>query len=228
MIPTPKTLCYALVAVAIAGCQPVNTVNVSGTPPVSGANLPANADTTVAGEHSAPIPDNTPTEVVTETTAKPILEPVIDTPTDTNPTSDDVIDLAMVSPETIAPETSEPPIITEAGDDAVVTEPEVKATIIVPPIPIKPPAGPRQIYPALLLGETAQALQDALGTADRVRTEGQMQIWQYYAAACVLDFYLYPGDDTLVIAHYHSRNPIFEAVLNSYQCQVQLGARTAQ
>lgn len=228
MIPTPKTLCYALVAVAIAGCQPVNTVNVSGTPPVSGANLPANADTTVAGEHSAPIPDNTPTEVVTETTAEPILEPVIDTPTDTNTTDGDVIDLAMVSPETIAPETSEPPTITEAGDDVVATEPEVTATIIVPPIPIKPPAGPRQIYPALLLGETAQALQDALGTADRVRTEGQMQIWQYYTAACVLDFYLYPGDETLVIAHYHGRNPIFEAVLNSYQCQVQLGARTAQ
>ena len=173
------------------------------------------------------------TETIAEPVVEPAAEPVItepesDTITATSSPDDDIIDLAMASPEIVTPETIEQAIITEADDVAAQPEAEATTAIIVPPIPIKPPAGPRQIYPALLLGETAQALQDALGTADRVRTEGQMQIWQYYATACVLDFYLYPGDDTLVIAHYHSRNPIFEAALNAYQCQVQLGDRAPQ
>lgn len=58
-------------------------------------------------------------------------------------------------------------------------------------------APPREEDPEKLLGLDAAALQDLLGDPTLVRRDGDAEVWQYRASACVLDLFIY-GDDKRV------------------------------
>jgi len=97
--------------------------------------------------------------------------------------------------------------------------------IVEPQIPIKPPAGPAQLYPAMKLGMSLQELAAALGEADFQRVEGPAKIWQYQTEICVLDFYLYPQDGDYIITHWDWRSPIVGAEFDIYACRVALARK---
>jgi hypothetical protein len=97
--------------------------------------------------------------------------------------------------------------------------------IVEPQIPIKPPAGPAQLYPVMKLGMSLQELTTVLGEADFQRVEGPVKIWQYQTEICVLDFYLYPQDGDYIITHWDWRSPIVGAEFDIYACRVELALK---
>ncbi|OIR06148.1 hypothetical protein GALL_116200 [mine drainage metagenome] len=58
-------------------------------------------------------------------------------------------------------------------------------------------------------GLTDTALLARLGQPDFRRHDGAAEIWQYYGQGCVLDLFLYAGDDgkTVTYAETRNRNP---------------------
>ncbi len=55
--------------------------------------------------------------------------------------------------------------------------------------------------PKQLFGLDAHEVADLLGPASFVRRDGPAEVWQYRAAACVLDIYLYTESAGLRVAH---------------------------
>jgi len=55
--------------------------------------------------------------------------------------------------------------------------------------------------PNQLLQFDGQRVATLLGPANFVRRDGSAEVWQYRAAACVLDVYLYKESDGLKVAH---------------------------
>ncbi len=92
-------------------------------------------------------------------------------------------------------------------------------------IPIKPPAGPRQLYPFMLSGADIERLQDTLGLPDHTRSEGKTRTWQYREISCVADFFLYPAGNTYTVTHITWRNPIYGRDVNTLTCRLEMGHR---
>jgi len=119
-----------------------------------------------------------------------------------------------------------------AEDNASVSEPEqavTVATIAITPAPSLPakPALPR-IRPASQNGKLKDDVMAAIGIADFIRQEGQIEIWQYHQPDCVVDFY-FPADSTEAEARVLSwdmRPRIFGRQLDIQQCENQIAERT--
>ena len=65
--------------------------------------------------------------------------------------------------------------------------------------------------PAAFIGIDDVALSNALGKPKQVRKDAPAEIWQYFGADCVVDFYLYDSDGTLKVAYMEARNPALDA-----------------
>lgn len=76
--------------------------------------------------------------------------------------------------------------------------PTPKQTAAPPPRPEPEPAddNPKQLF-----GLSGQRVAALLGPANFVRRDGSAEIWQYRAAECVLDVFLYRRDAALSVAH---------------------------
>jgi len=66
--------------------------------------------------------------------------------------------------------------------------------------------------PSSFIGLGDAALSRALGQPKFVRKDDPAEIWQYSGADCVVDFYLYAGDEGgLAVAYLEARNQAAEA-----------------
>ncbi|MEZ5831217.1 MAG: hypothetical protein R3D05_08545 [Dongiaceae bacterium] len=65
--------------------------------------------------------------------------------------------------------------------------------------------------PAAFIGVGEAELSRTLGEPKQVRKDEPAEIWQYYGAECVVDFYLYDGDTGLAVAYLEARNQAAES-----------------
>jgi len=66
--------------------------------------------------------------------------------------------------------------------------------------------------PSSFIGLDDAELSRTLGQPKQVRKDDPAEIWQYSGADCVVDFYLYAGDDGgLAVAYMEARNQAAEA-----------------
>jgi hypothetical protein len=56
-----------------------------------------------------------------------------------------------------------------------------------------------------LPGISGRELASSFGTPDFLRRDGNAEIWQYRAASCILDIFLYPEPDELRVAYAEAR-----------------------
>ena len=86
------------------------------------------------------------------------------------------------------------------------------------------------IDPQELLGKTADYIASQLGEADFKRREGQIGIWQYWQANCVVDFFFQNTDDTSNLSQKTAialdvRKRIIGQPLDEKRCQKELYQR---
>ena len=86
------------------------------------------------------------------------------------------------------------------------------------------------IEPQELLGKTADYIASQLGEADFKRKEGQIGIWQYRQANCVVDFFFQNTDDTSNLSQKTAialdvRKRIIGQPLDKKRCQKELYQR---
>lgn len=86
------------------------------------------------------------------------------------------------------------------------------------------------IDPQELLGKTADYIASQLGEADFKRREGQIGIWQYWQANCVVDFFFQNTDDTSNLSQKTAialdvRKRIIGQPLDEERCQKELYQR---
>ena len=88
----------------------------------------------------------------------------------------------------------------------------IDRTASTPAKPTTQPAAPiLSADPAAFIGIDDVALSNALGKPKQVRKDAPAEIWQYFGADCVVDFYLYDSDGTLKVAYMEARNPALDA-----------------
>lgn len=98
-------------------------------------------------------------------------------------------------PSTTADSSSEEPSSRAAPD------PLAPDQILEPPVSpdektARAPVAPINDDPDQLMGLAPRAVNHLLGPPSLLRTETPAQVWQYTAADCVLDIYLYAEDET--------------------------------
>lgn len=96
-------------------------------------------------------------------------------------------------------------------------------------LPAEPPKI-RAIDPQELLGKTLEDITNQLGEADFKRSEGQIGIWQYRQANCVVDFFFQMTDTSTNLSQKTSialdiRNRIISQPLDEVRCQKELYQR---
>ena len=116
-----------------------------------------------------------------------------------------------VPPTTAAPPPEPPKAHTNSGTVASsVSRPKPK--IVEPNI---------DDNPNQLLGLAPSNVSDRLGLPGFVRRDGDAEIWQYLAEACVLDVYLYSKDNTFTVIYVELRGRV-AATLSRRDCFVEL------
>ena len=119
---------------------------------------------------------------------------------------------------------------TKAADDAADTDSglgtdnNTKDTEIAA-IPATPPVQPVKVqppfHPKAMIGSASIILVRDLGIATMIRQEGQIEIWQYRFAACVVDFFFYPvrqGSSQLIIKDWDMRSAVIGGRVNEGKC----------
>lgn len=108
-----------------------------------------------------------------------------------------------------------PPAPAAARVPDIVVEPLPPSRAVAPPVMAPPAPTPKQTAappprpepepaddnPKQLFGLSGQRVAALLGPANFVRRDGPAEIWQYRAAECVLDVFLYRRDAALSVAH---------------------------
>ncbi len=98
---------------------------------------------------------------------------------------------------------------------AIPAAPPVQPTP-VQPTPVQPPFRPKA-----MIGSASMILVHDLGIASMIRQEGQIEIWQYRFAECVVDFFFYPasqGSSQLIIKDWDMRSAVIGGRVNEGKC----------
>ena len=72
-----------------------------------------------------------------------------------------------------------------------------------------------------MIGSASMILVHDLGIANMIRQEGQIEIWQYRFAECVVDFFFYPasqGSSQLIIKDWDMRSAVIGGRVNEGKC----------
>ncbi|MBC8267826.1 MAG: hypothetical protein H8E36_03670 [Rhodospirillaceae bacterium] len=72
--------------------------------------------------------------------------------------------------------------------------------------------GPDAPGPERLVGLSATAIQKMLGLPNFKRRDPPAEIWQYRKSGCLLDVFLYLGEDTYRVSHVEARGHSIEKV----------------
>ena len=107
---------------------------------------------------------------------------------------------------------------------AIPAAPPVQPTPVQPtpvqPTPVQPPFRPKA-----MIGSASMILVHDLGIANMIRQEGQIEIWQYRFAECVVDFFFYPasqGSSQLIIKDWDMRSAVIGGRVNEGKCLVAM------
>ena len=78
---------------------------------------------------------------------------------------------------------------------------------------------PQDLDPQLFLGQSPDKLTNRLGAPSILRTEGNVEIWQYQLSDCVVDFFFYDKAGTLAATHTDMRSPFLGGELDQAACR---------
>ncbi len=84
---------------------------------------------------------------------------------------------------------------------------------------------PKIFDPTKIIGFTTPVLIRDLGKANMVRKEGEVEVWQYQFASCVVDFFFYPsGEDSsqLIAKDWDMRNSVISASVDRSGCRAEM------
>ena len=81
---------------------------------------------------------------------------------------------------------------------------------------------PQDLDPQLFLGQSTEQLKNNLGPPSILRTEGNVEIWQYQFSDCVVDFFFYETAGTLAATHTDMRSPFLGGQLDRAACRYML------
>lgn len=202
MVQSRYLLCLFAVGIALAGCQPANRTN--GKIVTNASDSLKSADAETVG--SKPF-KNSAIVIADEIANVPSTDEAETDTQKTNLNETDANSAVTVAETDIVP-----------AEQMVSNDEPVPAPIL---IPIKPPAGPRQLYPRLMLGKTSDHVNTVFGKPNVERVEGQAKILQYRGDACVVDFYLYPQDGEYTVLHWSWRHPIIGTDINPFACRAE-------
>ncbi len=85
----------------------------------------------------------------------------------------------------------------------------------------KAEAIPKPFDPTTIIGFEVPILTRNLGSANVVREEGSIKVWQYHFDSCVVDFFFYPiskGASKLISKNWDMRNPVMGDRLDRSIC----------
>ena len=114
------------------------------------------------------------------------------------------------------------PTSTKPNDDinveAVEQSVSVSTTNPEPDVPVMTVA-PQNVDPQIFLGQSPDQLKNSLGAPSILRTEGNVEIWQYQLSDCVVDFFFYDKAGTLAATHTDMRSPFLGGLLDQAACR---------
>ena len=94
----------------------------------------------------------------------------------------------------------------------------VSTTNPEPDVPVMTVA-PQNVDPQILLGQSPDQLKNSLGAPSILRTEGNVEIWQYQFSDCVVDFFFYEMAGKLAAKHVDMRSPFLGGQLDQAACK---------
>ena len=86
-------------------------------------------------------------------------------------------------------------------------------------------ARPKTFDPAKIIGFATPILIHNLGSANMVRKEGPIEVWQYRFRSCVVDFFFYPVDEgasQLILKTWDMRSTIMGVRLDRGSCRDEM------
>jgi hypothetical protein len=86
-------------------------------------------------------------------------------------------------------------------------------------------AGPKIFDPTKVIGFATPILIHNLGSANMVRKEGPIEVWQYRFGSCVVDFFFYPVDEGasgLILKTWDMRSTIMGDRLDRDSCRDEM------
>ena len=79
--------------------------------------------------------------------------------------------------------------------------------------------------PTKIIGFATPILVHNLGSANMVRKEGSIEVWQYRFGSCVVDFFFYPVDEgasQLILKTWDMRSTIMGSRLDRSRCRDEM------
>ena len=86
-------------------------------------------------------------------------------------------------------------------------------------------ARPKTFDPTKIIGFATSVLVHNLGSANMVRKEGSIEVWQYRFGSCVVDFFFYPVDEgpsRLILKTWDMRSAIMGDRLDRGSCRDEM------
>ena len=86
-------------------------------------------------------------------------------------------------------------------------------------------ARPKTFDPTKIIGFATPILVHNLGSANMVRKEGSIEVWQYQFGSCVVDFFFYPVDEgasQLILKTWDMRSTIMGVRLDRGSCRDEM------
>ena len=86
-------------------------------------------------------------------------------------------------------------------------------------------ARPKTFDPTKIIGFATPILVQNLGSANMVRKEGSIEVWQYRFGSCVVDFFFYPVDEgasQLILKTWDMRSTIMGVRLDRGSCRDEM------
>ncbi len=86
-------------------------------------------------------------------------------------------------------------------------------------------AEPKTFDPTKIIGFATPILVQNLGSANMVRKEGSIEVWQYRFGSCVVDFFFYPVDEgtsQLILKTWNMRSTIMGDRLDPGSCRDEM------
>ena len=105
--------------------------------------------------------------------------------------------------------------------EAVELSVPVSTTNPEPDVPVMTVA-PQNVNPKIFLGQSPDQLKNSLGAPSILRTEGNVEIWQYQFSDCVVDFFFYETAGKLAATYVDMRSPFLGDQLDHAACKYAL------
>jgi hypothetical protein len=90
-----------------------------------------------------------------------------------------------------------------------------------PNVPVMTVA-PEIVNPQIFLDQSPDQLKNSLGAPSILRTEGNVEIWQYQFSDCVVDFFFYETAGKLAATYVDMRSPFLGDQLDHAACKYAL------